>query len=228
MLLDLNMWKNQIFYEPFKFGQYVGPRNEIFTVTNRTQLAFFNETYLTYAWRSNHSIDDNGTLYIDQDLPMHARFLGYHLSSKGIAFMPSIAAFVVFGLLVAVYGRYQISEGKRYFGRMKKRRLTTRKTSRRHYRPKRTASSASAPAAPTFPSIAEEGPEAGEEAKEEAKKAPSGRRLNLMRSRAIDEDSGGQNGSNLGPRALATCAEAEENEEREEAARKKEDETIIV
>lgn len=222
MLLDLNMWKNQIFYEPFNFGQYVGPDQHIYTVTNLTQLAMFNETYLTYAWRSNNTIaNSNETLYNSQDLFMNARFLGYHLGLKSVAFIPSIAAFIVFGLLVAVYGRFAVSEGKRYFGRMKKRRLTTRKTSRRHYRPKRTASAASGPVH-VCPTIAEEDRDDAAGIGVDLKEGGRKKRGFLVRSRAFDEEaadhrgSGEQNGSNQRPEL---CLELKDKE--------KEVETII-
>lgn len=29
MLMDLNMWKNQIFYKPFTYGQYQGPNSKL-------------------------------------------------------------------------------------------------------------------------------------------------------------------------------------------------------
>ncbi|KAH6935191.1 hypothetical protein HPB50_004379 [Hyalomma asiaticum] len=39
MLLDLNMWKNQIFYQPEDYGQYTGPDNKVRTVINYATLA---------------------------------------------------------------------------------------------------------------------------------------------------------------------------------------------
>lgn len=32
LILDLNMWKNQIFYKPHEYGQYIGPGQKIYTV----------------------------------------------------------------------------------------------------------------------------------------------------------------------------------------------------
>ncbi len=29
LILDLNMWKNQIFYSPFEYGQYTGPEYKV-------------------------------------------------------------------------------------------------------------------------------------------------------------------------------------------------------
>lgn len=38
MIFDLNMWKNQIFYYPEKYGQYIATEHRVFTVTNETIL----------------------------------------------------------------------------------------------------------------------------------------------------------------------------------------------
>lgn len=32
MILDLNMWKNQIFYIPAEYGQYTGPDHKVFSI----------------------------------------------------------------------------------------------------------------------------------------------------------------------------------------------------
>ncbi|KAK8771223.1 hypothetical protein V5799_025531 [Amblyomma americanum] len=39
MLLDLNMWKNQIFYQPADYGQYTGADHKVRTVVNYATLA---------------------------------------------------------------------------------------------------------------------------------------------------------------------------------------------
>ncbi|CAE1293394.1 Transmembrane protein 117 [Acanthosepion pharaonis] len=44
IILDLNMWKNQLFYVPYDYGQYVGPDNRIYTVLSTEQLSIHNET----------------------------------------------------------------------------------------------------------------------------------------------------------------------------------------
>lgn len=36
MIFDLNMWKNQIFYYPEKYGQYIGKYRNFFTIFNAT------------------------------------------------------------------------------------------------------------------------------------------------------------------------------------------------
>ena len=51
MILDLNMWKNQIFYEPFVYGQYTDDQQYIYTVSDRDFLANATVDTLSYAWR---------------------------------------------------------------------------------------------------------------------------------------------------------------------------------
>ncbi|XP_076372929.1 transmembrane protein 117-like [Tachypleus tridentatus] len=38
MILDLNMWKNQIFYSPEAYGQYIGPSHKVYTVADQEVL----------------------------------------------------------------------------------------------------------------------------------------------------------------------------------------------
>ena len=45
MLFDLNMWKNQIFYQPKNYGQYTDAQYRVWTVTNDTILKL-DEPYL--------------------------------------------------------------------------------------------------------------------------------------------------------------------------------------
>nr|CAD7427530.1 unnamed protein product [Timema monikensis] len=55
MLLDLNMWKNQIFYDPRDFGQYTGPDDKIRTVNDQEILLARNTSHWT--WESRSHID---------------------------------------------------------------------------------------------------------------------------------------------------------------------------
>nr|CAD7259492.1 unnamed protein product [Timema shepardi] len=55
MLLDLNMWKNQIFYDPRDFGQYTGPDDKIRTVNDQEILLAGNTSHWT--WESRSHID---------------------------------------------------------------------------------------------------------------------------------------------------------------------------
>ena len=105
MILDINMWKNQIFYDPFTFGQYTDSDGYIYTVSNTTFVENANKTTLSHEWRWNHTNPMTKKVYGEDDLRMNSKYLGYSLGVKGLAFVPSIAAFIVFGLLVWFYGR---------------------------------------------------------------------------------------------------------------------------
>lgn len=105
MILDLNMWKNQIFYDPFTYGQYTDSNGYIFTVSNTTFVKNANKTTLSHYWRWKHINPMTNRKYGEDDLKMNSKYLNYSLAVKGMAFIPSIAAFIVFGLLVWFYGR---------------------------------------------------------------------------------------------------------------------------
>lgn len=110
LILDLNMWKNQIFYRPYEYGQYVGPGDKIYTVEEPETLASFNHSTLTYDWRSTN-VDPNTNLsYVERDMFLHSRYTGVSLDVKCLAFIPSLAAFVLFGFFVWLFGRFQDSE----------------------------------------------------------------------------------------------------------------------
>ncbi|KAK3103381.1 hypothetical protein FSP39_018842 [Pinctada imbricata] len=94
MILDLNMWKNQ--------------ENH-------------NETLLSYDYRSVTINPSTNQTYLSGDTVMNARYNGYHLAIKLIAFIPSVSAFIVFGVLVWKFGRRKPSEKDVYAGRMMKR-----------------------------------------------------------------------------------------------------------
>ena len=52
MMFDLNMWKNQIFYYPEKYGQYIATEHRVYTVTNETILVTGDPESWTYRARS--------------------------------------------------------------------------------------------------------------------------------------------------------------------------------
>ena len=59
MIFDLNMWKNQVFYKPENYGQYVATEHRVFTVTNEDILNSNNKSLWTAEARSQiipHSI----------------------------------------------------------------------------------------------------------------------------------------------------------------------------
>lgn len=105
IILDLNMWKNQIFYSPFLFGQYTDPGSYIYTVTDTKFLETANETTLSYAWRSQNINPATNQSFATTDPRMNSKYLDFALAVKGIAFIPSIAAFLTFGCLIWRYGR---------------------------------------------------------------------------------------------------------------------------
>ena len=121
MLLDLNMWKNQIFYSPYDYGQYTNPDGRIYTVQDDYSLENFNKSQTTYSFRNATINPDTGKPYIDGDTHMNTKYLDHALAIKGLAFIPSIAAFIVFGVLIWNFGRFKPTEHDPYAGRLKKR-----------------------------------------------------------------------------------------------------------
>lgn len=110
LILDLNMWKNQIFYKPYEYGQYVGPGEKIYTVEEPETLVLFNHSTLTYRWRSSNVDPNTNLTYVERDMFLHSRYVGASLDIKCLAFIPSLAAFVLFGFFVWLFGRFQDSE----------------------------------------------------------------------------------------------------------------------
>lgn len=110
LILDLNMWKNQIFYKPYEYGQYVGPGEKIYTVEEPETLVRFNHSTLTYRWRSSNVDPNTNLTYVERDMFLHSRYVGSSLDVKCLAFIPSLAAFVLFGFFIWLFGRFQDSE----------------------------------------------------------------------------------------------------------------------
>uniref|UniRef100_A0A8C2G505 Transmembrane protein 117 n=1 Tax=Cyprinus carpio TaxID=7962 RepID=A0A8C2G505_CYPCA len=110
LILDLNMWKNQIFYKPYEYGQYVGPGEKIYTVEDPETLRNFNRSTLTWEWRSTNTDPLTNQTYVQRDMFLHSRYVGASLDVKSLAFIPSLAAFVVFGFFIWLFGRFQDSE----------------------------------------------------------------------------------------------------------------------
>nr|XP_020478193.1 transmembrane protein 117 isoform X1 [Monopterus albus] len=110
LILDLNMWKNQIFYKPYEYGQYVGPGEKIYTVEEPETLRDFNSSTLTYEWRSTNINPGTNLSYVERDMFLHSRYIGASLDVTCLAFIPSLAAFVLFGFFIWLFGRFQDSE----------------------------------------------------------------------------------------------------------------------
>ena len=114
LLLDLNMWKNQIFYEPFAYGQYAGEDGHIFSISDAFTLAnYTNKTIYSYDWRNNTIDPTTNKTYITGDYKTNSRYRGYSLAVKGTAFIPSILTFLIFALLIHFFGKLSgVSVGK--------------------------------------------------------------------------------------------------------------------
>nr|XP_022330915.1 transmembrane protein 117-like isoform X5 [Crassostrea virginica] len=121
MILDLNMWKNQIFYAPFDYGQYTDSDGKIHSVTDEYSLQTFNETQLSYSYRSVTINPLTNATYLAGDTVTNARYNGYHIVIKLLAFIPSFTAFGIFGVLLWKFGRRVPHEKDVYAGRLKKR-----------------------------------------------------------------------------------------------------------
>lgn len=110
LILDLNMWKNQIFYNPPAYGQYTGPGEKIFTVEDTNILQYLNQTTLSWQWRSTMIDPRTNRSYADGDMFLHSRYTGASLDVKCLAFIPSLLAFVLFGFFIWFFGRFHKSE----------------------------------------------------------------------------------------------------------------------
>ncbi|KAJ8298569.1 hypothetical protein KUTeg_022629, partial [Tegillarca granosa] len=121
MILDLNMWKNQIFYSPFDFGQYVDGEAKIHTVLDDYSLKNFNESQFTYSFRNSTLNPLTNLSYYSGDGVMNSRYYNISLSIKGVAFIPSLLGFVIFGLLIWFFGRFKPTVEDPYAGRLIKR-----------------------------------------------------------------------------------------------------------
>ncbi|XP_060082891.1 transmembrane protein 117-like [Ylistrum balloti] len=126
MLLDLNMWKNQIFYKPYDYGQYVDSEGQIHTVLDDFSLNTFNESLLTWSYRNKTINPLTNASYLQGDMVVSTRYYDFSLALKGLAFIPALLAFVVFGITVWMFGRFKPTKDDPYAGRLKKRRKKRR------------------------------------------------------------------------------------------------------
>ena len=121
LILDMNMWKNQIFYEPFPYGQYTDTHDKIYTVVDAISLETHNVTQMSFEWRSQNINPLTNQSFIEGDFKMNSIFTNSTLSTRGLAFIPSLAAFLMFFLLVWFFGRTPSTEDDHYGGRLHKR-----------------------------------------------------------------------------------------------------------
>lgn len=141
IILDMNMWKNQIMYVPVDFAQYTDPEGRIHTTNDLMSLLTTNATILSYAWRNSTINPDTNVTYLATDTIMNARYNDYAFVWKALAFIPSIGVFILFGVLIFLFGRYKPSERDRYAGRLKKRRKKGR-FSMKFWKSRKTTSNA--------------------------------------------------------------------------------------
>lgn len=78
-MLDFNMWKNQIIYNPPEYGQYVGPDHKVYTVSDKTLLATGNSSLWSYSIRASTLDPTTNMTYADGDLKVNSRFIGWYL-----------------------------------------------------------------------------------------------------------------------------------------------------
>lgn len=107
MLLDMNMWKNQILYTPVDFAQYVDGEGMIWSPMDKFTLDNYkNQTKLmTYDFRNVTINPLTNRTYISDDFHVITRYRDYALGLKGVAFIPVIITFICFGVLIWIFGR---------------------------------------------------------------------------------------------------------------------------
>ena len=93
---------------------------QIYTVRDLYSLHNHNRTHLNYEWRANNTDPETNKTYMEGDMMMNTLFMGYPLKYKGLAFIPSLFAFVCFVIFIYYFGRWKPQEDDPYAGRMKK------------------------------------------------------------------------------------------------------------
>jgi len=97
MMLDLNMWKNQIIYSPADFGQYTHPgTHQVYTVNETAWPTKFdledpelsNYTIWTWELRSQKLHPLTNKSLVESDLVINSLYIGYHWSIKALSFIP--------------------------------------------------------------------------------------------------------------------------------------------
>ncbi|XP_076069426.1 transmembrane protein 117-like isoform X2 [Oratosquilla oratoria] len=113
LMLDLNMWKNQIFYRPEDYGQYIDPvSKKVYTVESWEVVNSHNASLWT--WEARIVVDPaTGDSYLSQDMFMFSRYMGYSMWVKCTAFIPSILGFVMLFTLISLYGRFPPNQKKK-------------------------------------------------------------------------------------------------------------------
>ena len=75
---------------------------------------------MNFEWRANNTDPLTNQTYMEGDMLMNTLFMGYPLKYKGLAFIPSLFAFVCFVIFIYYFGRWKPKKDDPYAGRMKK------------------------------------------------------------------------------------------------------------
>ena len=151
-MLDLNMWKNQIIYNPPDYGQYVDPvHHKVYTVSDPLILATENRSLWEFNTRASQINPLTNETFIKSDLVINSRYLGYPAFIKAMAFLPIAAGmqlishgcplsvtlttrlpigFILFFTLISQYGRFPPKTDVSAGGRLKKRASSWRRERR--------------------------------------------------------------------------------------------------
>ena len=87
---------NQLFYSPFKYGQYVVKETKrIYSVTDRSFIQNANETMMSYEYRINHFGKDSRSFF-ESDFRTNTKYFGDSLAEKSAAFIPALITFTWF------------------------------------------------------------------------------------------------------------------------------------
>lgn len=92
MLLDLNMWKNQVIYKPSEYGQYVHPVTKMVHTVNDTIAQRKALLVPDIKWNYNSRLAEkdpatNKSL-VENDLMVYARYFGYPFFIKALSLFP--------------------------------------------------------------------------------------------------------------------------------------------
>ncbi|KAF2365207.1 TMEM117 protein [Trinorchestia longiramus] len=121
MIFDLNMWKNQLFYIPEDYGQYIDPvSHKVYIVEDDAVLATGNRSLWSWEYRSLVH-PETGKMLRENDPFMYSRWMGYSTVEKCTAFIPNLLGMTMFFTLITLYGRFPPNQDGTYGGRLKKR-----------------------------------------------------------------------------------------------------------
>ncbi|KAI7690547.1 hypothetical protein SSS_05460 [Sarcoptes scabiei] len=132
MMLDLNMWKNQIIYYPLDYGQYVGPKSKVISITDQSSIETMSKWSFELRKRMIN-LETNRTFFED-DLKIEARYTGSAWIIKATSLIPILIGFISFLWLVYIYGRFPPKTDISLGGRLPKRNSTQFRSSWRRER----------------------------------------------------------------------------------------------